>query len=299
MNIFQLTAPPVPGDEKILTPDALRFLHDLNIEFNPRRLKLLSKRNKVQEDINNSIWFPDFNKETQVLRDDQGWKGSQIPDDLKDRRVEITGPPDRKSVINALNSGANVFMTDFEDSNSPTWRNQIEGQVNMYDAVRNNISYTHPTTKKEYKLDEKHAVLMVRPRGWHLTEKHVQIHNQPTSGTLFDFGLFVFHNAKALISKGSGPYFYLPKLQNAEEAQLWSDVFKFTEDKLGLSRGTIKCTVLIEHLLATFQLHEIIHSLKDHVVGLNCGRWDFFCSRISRHSRIIGNSFSQIDIKFQ
>ncbi|EGT58826.1 CBN-ICL-1 protein [Caenorhabditis brenneri] len=279
-EILSLTAQNVAGDEKILTPDALRFLHDLNTEFNPRRLRLLSKRRTVQDDINNSIWFPDFNKETEVLRSDQAWKGAEIPRDLQDRRVEITGPTDRKMVINAMNSGANVFMADFEDSNSPTWRNQLEGQINLYDAVRKNISYTHPTTKKEYTLNEKHAVLKVRPRGWHLPEKHVLIHNQPTSGSLFDFGLFVFHNAKALIAQGSGPYFYLPKLQSAEEAQLWADVFKYTEEKLGLARGTIKCTVLIEHLLASFQLHEIIHALKDNIVGLNCGRWDYIFSYI-------------------
>ncbi|CAD6198398.1 unnamed protein product [Caenorhabditis auriculariae] len=279
-EIVSLTAPSVAGDEKILTPDALRFIRDLNIEFDGRRQKLLKKRKQTQEDINRSVWFPDFNKETEKIRTDLGWKGASIPNDLKDRRVEITGPTDRKMIINALNSGANVFMADFEDSNSPTWRNQLEGQINLYDAVRKNISYQHPTTKKEYTLNNKTAVLKVRPRGWHLPEKHLLIHNQPTSGSLFDFGLFVFHNAKALVDSGTGPYFYLPKLQSAEEAQLWADVFKYAEKKLGLPAGTIKCTVLIEHVLASFQMHEIVYALRDYIVGLNCGRWDYIFSYI-------------------
>ncbi|KAJ1372013.1 isocitrate lyase 1 [Parelaphostrongylus tenuis] len=183
-------------------------------------------------------------------------------------------------VINALNSGANVFMADFEDANTPSWRNQLDGQMNLYDAVRDNITYDHPATKKEYSLNKNVAVLKVRPRGWHLPEKHVLIHNKPTSGSLFDFGLYLYHNAKALLEKGSGPYFYLPKLQSAEEAKLWADVFTYSEQALGLSKGTIKCTVLIEHLLASFQMHEIIYALKDYIVGLNCGRWDYIFSYI-------------------
>jgi malate synthase len=183
-------------------------------------------------------------------------------------------------IINALNSGARVFMADFEDSNSPTWRNQLDGQINLYDAVRNQISYTHPATKKEYLVKNNPAVLNVRPRGWHLPEKHVLIDSNPMSGSLFDFGLFFFHNARALLDKGSGPYFYLPKLESAEEAQLWADVFEFAEQRVGVPKGSIKCTVLIEHLLASFQMNEIIHALKNNIIGLNCGRWDYIFSYI-------------------
>ncbi|VDM76032.1 unnamed protein product, partial [Strongylus vulgaris] len=279
-EIMTLTAPTLPGDEKILTPDALRFIKDLNKKFDAKRLNLLKKRTVVQKDINEGAWFPDFSKDTAEIREDKGWKGAQIPPDLMNRRVEITGPTDRKMIINAMNSGANVFMADFEDSNTPSWRNQLEGQINLYDAVRNNISYVHPTTKKEYTLNKKTSVLNVRPRGWHLLEKHVLIHNTPTSGSLFDFGLYVYHNAKALLDKGSGPYFYLPKLQNAEEAKLWAEVFQYTEERLGIPKGSIKCTVLIEHLLASFQMNEIIYALKDYIVGLNCGRWDYIFSYI-------------------
>lgn len=279
-EILMLTAPSLAGDEKILTPDALRFIKDLNKKFDNKRLALLKKRVLVQTEINDGSWFPDFSPDTADIRDDKGWKGAEVPHDLQDRRVEITGPTDRKMVINALNSGANVFMADFEDSNTPSWRNQLDGQLNLYDAVRNDISYVHPTTKKEYTLNKTVSVLKVRPRGWHLPEKHVLIHNKPTSGSLFDFGLFVFHNAKVLVDKGSGPYFYLPKLQNAEEARLWAEVFAFSEERLGLPKGTIKCTVLIEHLLASFQMNEIIYALKDYIVGLNCGRWDYIFSYI-------------------
>jgi malate synthase len=208
------------------------------------------------------------------------WKGASIPKDIQDRRVEITGPTDRKMVINALNSGAKVFMADFEDSNSPTWRNQLEGQINLYDAVRGEIEYTHPATKKKYTLSDKPAILNVRSRGWHLPEKHVIINKQPISGSLFDFGLFIYHNGRALLDKGSGPYFYLPKLENAEEAALWAEVFRYSEEKLGLPHGSIKCTVLNEHLLATFQTDEIIHALKDYIIGVNFGRWDYLFSYV-------------------
>ncbi|VDM63473.1 unnamed protein product [Angiostrongylus costaricensis] len=298
-EILTLTAQTMDGDETILTPDALRFIKELNKQFDDRRLQLLNKRVQVQHEINEGSWFPDFSAATADIREDKGWRGAEIPHDLQDRRVEITGPTDRKMIINALNSGANVFMADFEDSNTPSWRNQLDGQINLYDAVRNNISYVHSSTKKEYKLNKSVAgnvlessrarrtgimpvisVLLVRPRGWHLPEKHVLIHNKPTSGSLFDFGLFVYHNAKVLLKKGSGPYFYLPKLQSAEEAKLWADVFAYSEERLGLSKGTIKCTVLIEHLLASFQMNEIIYGLKDYIVGLNCGRWDYIFSYI-------------------
>ncbi|KAE9420449.1 hypothetical protein Angca_007372, partial [Angiostrongylus cantonensis] len=279
-EILTLTAQTMDGDETILTPDALRFIKELNKQFDDRRIQLLNKRVQVQHEINEGSWFPDFSTTTADIREDKGWRGAKIPHDLQDRRVEITGPTDRKMIINALNSGANVFMADFEDSNTPSWRNQLDGQINLYDAVRNNISYVHPSMKKEYKLNKSVAVLLVRPRGWHLPEKHVLIHNKPTSGSLFDFGLFVYHNAKVLLEKGSGPYFYLPKLQSAEEAKLWADVFAYSEKRLGLSKGAIKCTVLIEHLLASFQMNEIIYALKDYIVGLNCGRWDYIFSYI-------------------
>ncbi|ETN78985.1 malate synthase A, partial [Necator americanus] len=279
-EILTLTAPTLAGDEKILTPDALRFIKDLNKKFDDKRRKLLKKRTYLQKDINEGAWFPDFSPDTADIRNDKGWKGAEIPPDLQDRRVEITGPTDRKMIINALNSGASIFMADFEDSNTPSWRNQLDGQINLYDAVRNNISYVHPSTKKEYSLNKQTSVLKVRPRGWHLPEKHVLIHNKATSGSLFDFGLFIYHNAKALLDKGSGPYFYLPKLQSAEEAKLWAEVFEYAEQRLELPKGTIKCTVLIEHLLASFQMNEIIYALKDYIVGLNCGRWDYIFSYI-------------------
>ncbi|KAK0413535.1 hypothetical protein QR680_006857 [Steinernema hermaphroditum] len=260
-------------------PDAQRFLRELHVRFEGRRQKLLQNRKSLQAKIDAGTYFPDFNPDSAAIREGV-WHGASIPDDLKDRRVEITGPTDRKMVINALNSGARVFMADFEDSNSPTWRNQLEGQTNLFDAVRDQISYVHPITKKEYSLNKDHAVLKVRPRGWHLPEKHVLVDGQPMSGSLFDFGLFFFHNARALLDKGSGPYFYFPKLENGEEAQLWADVIKFAEDYVKVPHGSAKCTVLIEHVLASFQMNAIIHALKDNIVGLNCGRWDYIFSYI-------------------
>ncbi|CAJ0581900.1 unnamed protein product, partial [Mesorhabditis spiculigera] len=260
-EIVTLTAPPSPGDEKILAPDALRFIRDLHKKFNKRRQALLEKRKTVQTSLDSGEWFPDFDPKTKDIRESTDWRGSDIPHDLMDRRIEITGPTDRKMVINALNSGANVFMADFEDSNSPTWRNQLDGQ-------------------KEYSLRKDPAVLKVRPRGWHLPEKHVLVDGQATSGSLVDFGLFFFHNARAQIDRGTGPYFYLPKLQSAEEAQLWADVFAYAEEAMGVPHGTTKCTVLIEHLLASFQMNEIIYALRDNIVGLNCGRWDYIFSYV-------------------
>ncbi|KAE9548627.1 hypothetical protein FO519_008162 [Halicephalobus sp. NKZ332] len=279
-EIVKITLPEERGDEKILTPDALRFLRNLHTTFEPRRQKLLASRKVLQARIDAGDYFPDFRPETLEIRNNTSWTGAKIPQDMADRRVEITGPTDRKMVINALNSGAKVFMADFEDSNSPTWRNQLEGQISLYDAARGDISYLHPTTKKEYTLKPNPAVLNVRPRGWHLPEKHVHVNGQPMSGSLFDFGLFLFHNARTLLDKGSGPYFYLPKLQNAEEAKLWADVFKYSESALGLPHGSIKCTVLIEHVLAAFEMEEIIYNLKDYIIGLNCGRWDYIFSYI-------------------
>uniref|UniRef100_A0A0K0EQU7 Malate synthase n=1 Tax=Strongyloides stercoralis TaxID=6248 RepID=A0A0K0EQU7_STRER len=279
-EVMTLTSEMLSNDEKILTPNALRFLRDLHNTFDARRLSLLENRKVVQDKINNDKSILCFPKKTEDIRNDSSWSGATIPHDMLNRKVEITGPTDRKMVINAFNSGAKIFMADFEDSNTPTWRNQMDGQYNLYEAVRGTISFNHPQTAKSYKLNEKHAVLNVRPRGLHLDEKHVLIHNKPISGSLFDFGLFIYNNAKELIDKNSGPYFYLPKLQNAEEAKWWADVFSFTEDKLNLPKGTIKCTVLIEHLLASFEMEEIIYNLKDYIIGLNCGRWDYIFSYI-------------------
>lgn len=279
-EIVTITAPTEPGYERILTPDALRFLRELHQQFEPRRQQLLRHRRELQLKLDDSEYYPDFDSTTKDIRQDMGWSGAEIPADLQDRRVEITGPTDRKMVINAMNSGAKVFMADFEDANSPTWRNQVEGQINLYDAIRGQIYYEHPVTKQQYHLNETTAVLKVRPRGWHLPEKHVLINKTPISASLFDFGLYIHHNAIALKEKGTGPYFYLPKLENADEAALWASVFSFTEQQLGLPKGTIKCTVLIEHLLATFQMEEIVYALRDYIVGINCGRWDYIFSYI-------------------
>jgi malate synthase len=225
--------------------------------------------------------MPDFLADTAWIRDSE-WKVGPIPADLLDRRVEITGPTERKMVINALNSGARVFMADFEDSNFPGWETLIAGQRNLFDAVRRTIEYTDPATGKEYKLGSNPAVLIVRPRGWHLEEKHMLVDGEPVSGALFDFGLYFFHNAHALLARGTGPYFYLPKMEHYQEAALWSDVFIAAEEALGLSRGTIKATVLIETILAAFQMDEILYALKDHIVGLNAGRWDYVFSAVKR-----------------
>ena len=222
--------------------------------------------------------MPDFLADTAALRE-MNWVVAPIPKDLLDRRVEITGPVDRKMIINALNSSASVYMADFEDANSPTWQNNLDGQLNLHDAVNGTISFLSPEGKR-YELNEKTATLMVRPRGWHLDEKHFQIAGKPISGSLFDFGLFFFHNAKALIKKETGPYFYLPKLQSHLEARLWNDVFNFAQDELGIPRGTIRATVLIETILAAFEMDEILYELRDHSAGLNCGRWDYIFSFI-------------------
>ena len=209
---------------------------------------------------------------------------ASIPADLMDRRVEITGPVDRKMIINALNSGANVFMADFEDSNSPTWTNNLDGHVNLRDAVNRTITYVSPEGKS-YKLNEKIATLLVRPRGWHLDEKHFLVDGKPISGALFDFGLFFFHNAKNLIAHGTGPYFYLPKIESHLEARLWNDVFNFSQDYVGIPRGTVRATVLIETILAAFEMDEILYELREHSSGLNCGRWDYIFSFIKKFSK--------------
>lgn len=262
---------------EILTPEAIAFLVELHKNFDGRRRERLAARAERQRAIDDGQ-LPDFLPETAAIR--QGdWKVAPIPTDLKDRRVEITGPVDRKMVINALNAGAKVFMADFEDSNSPTWMNNLSGQINMRDAIRNEIRFTSPEGKK-YELGPNPAVLFIRPRGWHLVERHMEIDGAPMSGSLFDFGLYFFHNAKALIAKGSGPYFYLPKLQSHLEARLWNDVFNFAQDYLAIPRGTIRATVLIETILAAFEMDEILYELRDHSAGLNCGRWDYIFSFI-------------------
>jgi len=264
---------------EVLTPEARSFLSKLSAKFEGRRQELLAQRRTVQKKLD-AGWRPDFLPETANIRKSD-WKVASIPKDLLDRRVEITGPVDRKMIINALNSGASVFMADFEDSNSPTWSNNIDGQQNLRDAIRGTIEYTSPEGKR-YKLGEKLATLLVRPRGWHLDEKHFPIDGKPISGALFDFGLFFFHNVHALLRKGTGPYLYLPKLENHLEARLWNDVFNFAQDELGIPRGTIRATVLIETILASFEMDEILYELREHSSGLNCGRWDYIFSYIKK-----------------
>jgi malate synthase len=256
---------------EILTPEALEFVASLHRAFDERRRDLLDRRAALQVELDRGREF-DFLPETRMVRDGR-WTVGPTPPDLLDRRVEITGPVERKMVINALNSGARVFMADFEDANSPTWANVVEGQNNIRDAVRGVIEYTSPEGKR-YSLGAETAVLMVRPRGWHLAEKHVTVDGRPLSGSLLDFGLYLFHNAQALLDSGTGPYFYLPKLESHLEARLWNDVFALAQQRLGLPVGTIKATVLIETIPAAFEMHEILYELRDHIVGLNCGRWD-------------------------
>ena len=265
---------------EILTPEALQFLYNLHVKFNGRRKLLLEKRKEYQKKIDEGI-MPNFLESTRHIREGE-WEVAPLPKDLMDRRVEITGPVERKMVINALNSGAKVFMADFEDSNTPTWKNNIEGQINLRDAVNKTIEYKHPEKDKTYRLNDKVATLFVRPRGWHLEDKHIEIRGEHISGSLMDFGLYFFHNAKALIEMGTGPYFYLPKMESHLEARLWNDVFIYAQDYLNIPQKTIKATVLIETILASFELHEILYELKDHSAGLNCGRWDYIFSFIKK-----------------
>ena len=269
---------PIPQEaQEIFTPDAIRLIVELQRKFGPRRNELLAARVARQRRIDAGE-LPDFLLETAEIRK-AAWKVAPIPADLMDRRVEITGPVDRKMVINALNSGANVFMADFEDSNSPTWSNNTLGQVNVRDANLRTISYTSPEGKA-YKLNDKPAVLLVRPRGWHLEEAHMIIDGEPASGSFFDFALYAFHNSKSLMARGSAPYFYLPKMQSHLEARLWNDVFNYAQDYIGIPRGTYRATVLIETILAAFEMDEILYELRDHSAGLNCGRWDYIFSFI-------------------
>src|SRR5437868_4338930 len=264
---------------EVLTPEALSFVARLQREFGSRRQELLRLRDERQRRLDGGE-MPQFLITTSSVRDSD-WQVAKAPKDLQDRRVEITGPTDRKMLINALNSGARVFMADFEDANSPTWSNLVEGQVNLIDAIERRIDFKSPEGKA-YSLNDKVATLLVRPRGWHLEETHVEVDGKPVSGSLFDFGLYFFHNAERLLKKGSGPYFYLPKLESHLEARLWNEVFNLAQDELGIPRGTIRATVLIETILAAFEMDEILYELRDHSGGLNAGRWDYIFSIIKK-----------------
>nr|WP_294082375.1 malate synthase A [Sphaerobacter sp.] len=276
-NGIRVVGPMTSEYAEILTPEALAFVERLHREFNPRREELLRLRQERQAKILAGGTL-DFLPETRDVREGE-WSVAPAPADLNDRRVEITGPVDRKMIINALNSGAKVFMADFEDANSPTWANVVEGQRNLRDAVRRTISFENPDGRR-YELRDEIATLVVRPRGWHLVERHVEVDGQPISASLFDFGLYFFHNAAELIARGSGPYFYLPKLQGHLEARLWNDVFRSAQDALGIPQGTIRATVLVETIWAAFEMDEILYELREHASGLNAGRWDYIFSVI-------------------
>ncbi len=280
--------------DEILTPEALSFIEELERNFGDRRIELLQYREKRQDEMNNGK-LPDFLPETKHIRNGD-WTIAPLPDDLQDRRVEITGPTDRKMVINALNSGAKVFMADFEDATSPTWENIVEGQINLRDAVNRTISFQNPNGK-QYVLKEETAVLFVRSRGLHLEEKHVLLDGKPISGSFFDFGMYFFHNVENLLARRTGPYYYLPKLESHLEARLWNDVFVFAQEKLGVAQGTIKATVLIETIMSAFEMNEILYELKEHSAGLNCGRWDYIFSylkKLRNHKDIILPDRSQV-----
>ncbi len=282
---IQITTPLTEEQRSMLNEEAIRFLCKLAGAFEPRRRQLLADRRARQQEIDNGA-MPEFLTATAQIRNSD-WQVAPIPADLMDRRVEITGPVERKMIINALNSGANVFMADFEDSNSPTWSNVMQGQVNLRDAVRGTITYTSPEGKR-YEVCETPAVLMARPRGWHLVEKHFVIDGEPISASLFDFGLYFFHNARTLIANGTGPYFYLPKLESHLEARLWNDVFLLAQRELGISPGVIRATVLIETIFAAFEMDEILWELREHSAGLNCGRWDYIFSFIKKFRNLPG-----------
>ncbi|MCC7024176.1 MAG: malate synthase A [Thermomicrobiales bacterium] len=281
---IQIQEPVAPELEPILSPEALAFVADLHRRFNPRRQELLRAREERQAAIDAGRESLDFLPETRSVREGE-WQVAPVPADLQDRRVEITGPCDRKMVINALNSGAKVFMADLEDASSPTWHNVVDGQRNLYDAVRRTISFQNPDGRS-YQLEPETATLLVRPRGWHLDEAHVTVDGEPISGSLFDFGLYLFHNGKELLARGTGPYFYLPKLQSHREARLWNDAFTYAQEALGIPHGSIRATVLVETLPAAFEMEEILYELRDHAGGLNAGRWDYIFSAIktTRHS---------------
>jgi malate synthase len=275
-----ITAPICTEYESILTNDALCFIEKLELKFRKTRQRLLANREEVQSKIDLGE-TPNFLPETEKIRL-KDWKINPIPKDLLDRRVEITGPIDRKMIINALNSDVKVFMADFEDSNSPTWENIISGQINLRDAINKTITFTNPYNDKLYHLNDKTATLMVRPRGWHLHEKNVTLNGMPISASIFDFGLFFYHNAKQQIINKTAPYFYLPKLEHYNEAKLWNDIFIMAQNDFDIPIGTIKATVLIETILAAFQMDEILYALKEHSAGLNCGRWDYIFSFIKK-----------------
>jgi len=261
---------PVSGEQgEILSPDALKFFAELQRRFNPRRLELLEQRKERQETLDRGE-MPGFLPETESVRKGK-WDVHPVPPDLRNRRVEITGPVDRKMVINALNCGANCYMADFEDAHSPTWGGTLDGQINIRDAVRGDIEYASPEGKR-YKLNPQVATLLVRPRGWYLTEKHIHVDGHRASASLCDFALYFFHNARRRLEQGSGVYLYLPKLEHYLEARLWNDVFVQAQELLGIPQGTIKATVPIEHILATFQIEEILYELRQNSAGLNCGR---------------------------
>jgi malate synthase len=269
---------PVPAEaEGVLTDEALEFVANLHRQFNPRREELLQRRHAVHAEIADGR-APEFLPETKHIRMGE-WQVAPTPPDLADRRVEITGPTDRKMLINALNSGARVFMADHEDALSPTWENVTVGQRNLQDAVRRTITFENPDGRV-YTLNDQTATLLVRPRGWHLVERHVTVDGEPISASLFDFGLYFFHNARELIARGSGPYFYLPKMESHLEARLWNDVFTAAQQTLGIPHGTVRATVLIETILAAFEMEEILYELRDHAAGLNAGRWDYIFSLI-------------------
>ena len=273
--------PMMPAYFRVLSPDALMFVSALQRQFGPERAALLERRQERQRALDRGA-NPDFLSETASVRE-RDWVVAATPPLLQDRRVEITGPTDRKMMINALNSGAQCFMADFEDSLSPTWQNVVEGQANLMDAVRGTLAFTS-ADGREYTLADRTAVLLVRPRGWHLEERHFQVDGEPVSASLFDFGLFMFHNAQELIRRGAGPYFYLPKLESHLESRLWNDVFIAAQEALGIPRGSIRATVLIETILAAFEMDEILHELRDHCAGLNAGRWDYMFSIIKKFS---------------
>jgi malate synthase len=276
---IEITGRITPEYAQILTPEAVAFAAKLQRAFGDRRAKLLARRAQRQADLDAGK-LPEFLPETRAIRDG-GWTCAPVPADIVDRRVEITGPVDRKMIVNALNSGASVFMADFEDANTPKWDNNLQGQINLRDAIRRRIDFTS-AEGKPYRLNEKTAALFVRPRGWHLPEKHVSIDGAPISGGIFDFALFFFHNAKEQVARGTAPYFYLPKLESHLEARLWNDVFVMAQHDLGVAQGTIKATVLIETILAAFEMDEILYELRDHSAGLNCGRWDYIFSCIKK-----------------
>jgi malate synthase len=275
----ELLADAGEASDRVLTAEALAFVADLHRDLNPRRLELLARRAERQRELDEGA-LPDFLPETAHVREDAAWRVAEAPPDLLDRRVEITGPVDRKMVINALNSGARMFMADFEDANSPTWTNCVEGQANLIDAVDRTISLD--TGEKTYRLNDEVATLLVRPRGWHLHEKHVTCDGEVVSASLFDFGLYMFHCAERLLERGSGPYFYLPKLESHLEARLWNDAFLLAQDALGIGRGRVRATVLIETILGAFEMEEILYELREHSAGLNAGRWDYMFSVIKK-----------------